>query len=90
MDLDPDRVEALNRAESPLFEPGLDALLATNRGRYHATTDYEELLNCDISFITVGTPSHDDGSIDLEYVRSARGGTRKNRPAEGKLPPRGR
>ena len=71
VDLDPDRVEALNRGKSPIFEPGLDALLAKTRGRYHATTDYGELLQSDISFITVGTPSHDDGSIDLGYVRSA-------------------
>ncbi len=56
VDLDPDRVEALNRAESPIFEPGLDALLANNRGRYHATTDYGELLQSDISVITVARP----------------------------------
>jgi len=71
VDFDRERVDALNRSESPIFEPGLDELLAKKRGRYHATTDYGELLGCDISFITVGTPSHDDGSIDLAYIRSA-------------------
>jgi UDPglucose 6-dehydrogenase len=72
VDFDQARVEALNGVgKSPIFEPGLDELLANNRGRYHATTDYGELPGCDISFITVGAPSRDDGSIDLAYIRSA-------------------
>ncbi|MGC9443937.1 MAG: hypothetical protein ACP5E9_03255, partial [Candidatus Methanospirareceae archaeon] len=36
-----DKVEALNGVNSPIFEPGLDELLAKNRGRYHATRDFE-------------------------------------------------
>jgi UDPglucose 6-dehydrogenase len=55
VDLDNERVATLNGAKSPIFEPGLDELLAKNRGRYHATTDYSELLGCDMLFITVGT-----------------------------------
>ena len=45
VDFDSDKVEALNRGKSPIFEPGLDELLAKNRGRYHATTDYDETLS---------------------------------------------
>jgi UDPglucose 6-dehydrogenase len=71
VDFDQERVATLNAANSPLFVQGLDDLLAENRGRYHATTDYGALLDCDITFITVGTPSREDGSIDLEYIRSA-------------------
>ncbi|MGC9444769.1 MAG: UDP-glucose dehydrogenase family protein [Candidatus Methanospirareceae archaeon] len=71
VDFDQERIEALNRGESPIFEPGLDELLAKNRGRYHATTDYDELRSTDLTFVCVGTPSKEDGSIDLTYVRSA-------------------
>jgi UDPglucose 6-dehydrogenase len=72
VDLDQERVAALNgRGESPIFEPGLNELLTKNKGRYHATTDYDELGSTDLTFICVGTPSRADGSIDLKYVRSA-------------------
>ena len=71
VDFDSDKVATLNLGKSPIFEPGLPDLLVKTRGRYHATTDYSELLNCDLTFICVGTPSREDGSIDLRYVRSA-------------------
>ena len=71
VDFDQERVSALNAAESSIFEPGLDELLAKNRERYHATTDYDELMRTDLTFICVGTPSREDGSIDLAYIRSA-------------------
>ncbi|MGC9445160.1 MAG: 2-dehydropantoate 2-reductase N-terminal domain-containing protein [Candidatus Methanospirareceae archaeon] len=71
VDFDQDRVSALNAARSSIFEPGLSDLLVKTQGRISATTDYGELLNCDLTFICVGTPSKEDGSIDLGYVRSA-------------------
>jgi UDPglucose 6-dehydrogenase len=71
VDFDDERVAALNRGKSPIFEPGLDELLLKDRSRYHATTDYDELMRTDLTFICVGTPSRADGSIDLKYVRSA-------------------
>ncbi|WP_428769654.1 2-dehydropantoate 2-reductase N-terminal domain-containing protein [Vibrio sp.] len=45
VDFDHERVAALNRGESPIFEPGLSDLLVKTRGRYHATTDYGETLS---------------------------------------------
>ena len=56
----------------PIWEPGLDALVAHNvqRGRLHFTTDLQEgLKDVDAVFIAVGTPArHGDGHADLSYV----------------------
>jgi UDPglucose 6-dehydrogenase len=69
VDIDPTRVEMLNRADTPIFEEGLDALLRTNVGsRLKATGDLEAaVLNSEITFIAVGTP-FDGKSIDLTAV----------------------
>lgn len=73
VDVDPERVEAVNRGRSPVHEPGLDRLLRSSlrRGTLRATTDYGELAGTDVTFITVGTPSLQDGGIDLRYVIEA-------------------
>lgn len=72
VDIDPSRVDALNRAKAPIFEPGLDELLARTVGRtLHATTDLTSaVLNSDVSFIAVGTP-FDGAGIDLTAVLGA-------------------
>ena len=69
VDIDPTRVEMLNRADTPIFEEGLDALLRTNVGsRLKATGDLESaVLNSEITFIAVGTP-FDGTTIDLTAV----------------------
>ena len=58
VDIDPARVAALNRAESPIFETGLDELLRKNVGHnLKATTDLAAaVLGSEITFIAVGTP----------------------------------
>ena len=70
VDIDPTRVEMLNRAETPIFEEGLEALLRTNVGsRLKATGDLESaVLHSEITFIAVGTP-FDGKSIDLTAVQ---------------------
>jgi UDPglucose 6-dehydrogenase len=73
IDVDRDRVEAVNRGRAPIHEPGLERLLRSSlrRGTLRATTDYAELSRTDLTFVTVGTPSLPDGSIDLRYVVEA-------------------
>jgi UDPglucose 6-dehydrogenase len=71
VDIDEEKVNALNSGRSPVFEPGLEELIVKNRERLRATTDFRELEYSDISFICVGTPSNDGGSVDLRYVKSA-------------------
>ncbi|MGK7295254.1 MAG: UDP-glucose dehydrogenase family protein [Candidatus Wenzhouxiangella sp. M2_3B_020] len=73
MDIDPDKVEALNRGEIPIFEPGLESLVQRNHdaGRLTFSTDAAEATrHGEILFIAVGTPSDHDGSADLRAVLS--------------------
>jgi len=70
VDVDPTRVGMLNRAATPIFEEGLEALLRNNVGkRLKATGDLDgAVLNSDVTFIAVGTP-FDGTSIDLTAVQ---------------------
>lgn len=77
VDTDPVKISRINEGKSPIVEPGLEELIAENvrQGRLKATADAREaVLSSDVSLICVGTPSHEDGSLNLQYVReSARG-----------------
>ena len=71
VDVDENKVEALKQGRVPIYEPGLDELVAKNykAGRLKFTTSLEEVLNSqDVVFCAVGTPSDEDGSADLKYV----------------------
>ncbi len=72
----PARSQALRRGEIPIFEPGLDALVASNvkAKRLDFTTDLTApVAEADAVFIAVGTPSRrGDGHADLTYVYSRR------------------
>ena len=69
IDIDPSKVDAINSGVSPIYEPGLDELLAANVGvRLRGTTDLRSAVeNTDITLIAVGTP-FDGEHIDLQYV----------------------
>jgi len=64
-------VDAINSATPPIFEKGLKELMQKNIGKYRATSDYKSIIETDITFICVGTPSREDGSIDLTFVKAA-------------------
>jgi GDP-mannose 6-dehydrogenase len=71
VDINPDKVRAINEGRSPIVEPGLDDLL--NRGaeskRLRASTSTAEAVHTtDLSLICVGTPSRKNGSLDLAYL----------------------
>ena len=71
VDVDENKVEALKQGRVPIYEPGLDELVAKNykAGRLKFTTSLEEVLNGqDVVFCAVGTPPAEDGSADLKYV----------------------
>ena len=71
VDIDEHKVERLQRGESPIFEPGLEALLQRNlsAGRLAFTTDPREgVAHGLFQFIAVGTPPGEDGSADLKHV----------------------
>ncbi len=75
VDKDPSKIERLTRAEIPIFEPGLDNLVAKNvrEGRLFFTLEAGAAIkNADVVFIAVGTPSRrGDGHADLTYVYAA-------------------
>lgn len=75
VDKDRDKIAALKRGEIPIFEPGLEALVANNvkDGRLSFTTDLPAAVrSVDAVFIAVGTPSRrGDGHADLSYVYDA-------------------
>ena len=72
VDKDPSKIERLEKGEIPIFEPGLDDLVAKNvrEERLFFTLEAEEAVkNADAVFIAVGTPSRrGDGHADLSYV----------------------
>ena len=75
VDTDAGKIERLKRGEIPIYEPGLDELVATNarQGRLSFTTELAPAVKAaDAVFIGVGTPSRrGDGHADLSYVFAA-------------------
>ena len=75
IDLDADKIASLARGEMPIFEPGLEALVAANlrAGRLSFATELEPAVAAaDAVFIAVGTPSRrGDGQADVSYVLTA-------------------
>ncbi|HKJ82432.1 MAG TPA: UDP-glucose/GDP-mannose dehydrogenase family protein [Mariprofundaceae bacterium] len=73
IDVDAGKVEMLNEGGIPIYEPGLESLVARNRqqGRLRFTTDYTVCEEAEAVFIAVGTPPGEDGSADLQYVMAA-------------------
>jgi len=75
LDIDDGRIASLKAGRIPLYEPGLDDLVARNvrDGRLRFSTDLEACVrDADLIFIAVGTPSRrGDGHADLSYVYAA-------------------
>ncbi len=74
IDNDRTKVDLINSGRSPIYEEGLDELLSEYinlSGNSLAYTNYQVILETDITFICVGTPSKPDGSIDLTCIENA-------------------
>ena len=75
VDKDPGKIDMLNRGEVPIYEPGLDTLMAKNvaAGRLTFSTDLPSAVDgADALFIAVGTPTRrGDGHADLRFVMAA-------------------
>jgi UDPglucose 6-dehydrogenase len=69
VDVDPQKVDAVNRGAAPVHEPGLAELIRECGGRLHASQDAElAVRESSATFIVVGTPSESTGSFSLRYV----------------------
>ena len=73
VDKDTAKIDLVTKGIPPFYEPDLEKLLTktVNDGSLKGTLITEKaILNSDITFITVGTPSNDDGSINLSQIKS--------------------
>jgi UDPglucose 6-dehydrogenase len=71
VDIDEAKIDRLNAGEIPIYEPGLEGVVARNReaGRLKFTTDIGQAVAHGLfQFISVGTPPDEDGSADLQHV----------------------
>jgi UDPglucose 6-dehydrogenase len=72
VDTDEAKLEALRAGRIPIFEPFLEAVLASSRTHLCFTSTYADAIPlADVVFIAVGTPSLADGNSDMRFVRSA-------------------
>ncbi|HKG80663.1 MAG TPA: nucleotide sugar dehydrogenase, partial [Pyrinomonadaceae bacterium] len=74
VDVDEEKIERLGRGIMPIYEPGLEHLVAKNTqaGRLRFTTDAKQAVEqALVIFLAVGTPPKDDGSPDLSFIESA-------------------
>ncbi|GGN68685.1 UDP-glucose 6-dehydrogenase [Actinoplanes lobatus] len=72
VDLDQAKVDMLRGGKCPIYEPGMEDLLAEAAQNLTFTTSYEEAVpGADVVFVAVQTPSAPDGSPDLRYLRGA-------------------
>src|SRR5438067_11568091 len=67
-DILPERIEALQAGRVPFHEPGVEELLAQNRERLAFTVEVEDLAECGVLFVCVGTPPTYTGDADLSAV----------------------
>jgi UDPglucose 6-dehydrogenase len=71
IDIDAEKIERLERGEIPIYEPGLDQLVASNRERMRFSTDIADALeHARLLFVAVGTPPTYSGDADLSAVHA--------------------
>src|SRR3954454_18277556 len=69
IDIDADKIARLERGEIPIWEPGLEDLVAKNRDRLHFSTNIADALeHARLLFVAVGTPPTYSGDADLSAV----------------------
>ncbi|PIN86303.1 UDP-glucose 6-dehydrogenase [Candidatus Woesearchaeota archaeon CG10_big_fil_rev_8_21_14_0_10_44_13] len=74
LDVDKEKIEKFSKGIIPIYEPGLSDHVKRNvrEKRLTFTTDSRKAIQgSDVIFIAVGTPSNDDGSVDMRYIDSA-------------------
>ncbi|HEY8637859.1 MAG TPA: nucleotide sugar dehydrogenase [Solirubrobacteraceae bacterium] len=71
VDIDADKIARLERGEIPIYEPGLEELVAKHRGRLHFSTNIGDAVeHARLLFVAVGTPPTYSGDADLSAVHA--------------------
>ncbi|HEY7966965.1 MAG TPA: UDP-glucose/GDP-mannose dehydrogenase family protein, partial [Solirubrobacteraceae bacterium] len=71
VDVDADKIERLRRGDVPIYEPGLEEVIARNRERLHFSTELTDAVaNARLLFVCVGTPATYAGDADLSAVNA--------------------
>src|SRR6266536_446954 len=74
IDIDAEKIARLERGEIPIYEPGLEELVAKHRGRLHFSTDIADALeHARLLFVAVGTPPTNSSDADLSAVHAVVG-----------------
>jgi UDPglucose 6-dehydrogenase len=68
-DFDKDLVSRLGKGELPVVEPGLEGLIAENRGRIRCSADPAALRDCQVVYISCDVPTDDQGGSELSAIR---------------------
>ena len=87
-DIDSGKIEMLKKGTSPLYEPGLNELLKKNidAERISFTERVEEVIeHGEVLFVAVGTPTRDNGGVELKFVDDVAEAIGKHMNAEGKI-----
>ena len=72
VDVDRQKLAAVEQGRAPFYEPGVDETIARLRDRLKTSTDLAKAVEANqFTFLCVGTPQGRDGAIDLAYVRNA-------------------
>src|SRR4051794_10790993 len=71
IDIDEDKIAMLQRGEVPIYEPGLEDVLAKHKDRLHFSTNLADALeHARLLFVAVGTPPTPSGDADLSAVNA--------------------
>ena len=71
IDVDQAKVDSLNAARAPFFEPGFDELLSEVSDSLSFSADMSALSDATVHFLAVGTPQSESGAADMTYVNDA-------------------
>lgn len=73
IDIKKETIEKINLGEVPFYEPGLPELLIQmqDEQKFKVSTNFNDIKECKIIFICVGTPSKENGECDLSYIESS-------------------
>lgn len=72
IDSDKNKISIIRNGKIPFYEPRLDVFLKkTLKRKLIVSSDISLIKDCKLIFVAVGTPSRNDGSIDLRIIQSA-------------------